>query len=274
MFELEAKGFVGAAVEIRTLQLIIDRVENKAAPIGPDDATTLVFPKVRDMINALEQIGAKSALASANRLAKDLTPGNPVPSYQDVRTKLADIESRFADHLDNIQLFVLREDEAQLMESAEKLVPVPGFTGAFPNASFEIEEAAKCLALGRYTASVFHVMRSLEYGIKALATFMAIPDPTRPAERNWGKILEAIKDKLDEEWPKSTRLPNSEGAKLEGLYAHLDAVRNPWRNTTMHVETVYAPHEAVHIVRCCAHFLVNLMQHCDETGAKIVPQSP
>lgn len=61
-------------------------------------------------------------------------------------------------------------------------------------------------------------------------------------------------------------MPGSEGAEFEALYANLDAVRNPWRNATMHVETIYAPHEALHILRCSAFFMSKLNTLCDENG--------
>jgi hypothetical protein len=81
-----------------------------------------------------------------------------------------------------------------------------------------------------------------------------------------GVILEAIRKRIDEKWPKNARLAGSKGAQIEALYATLDAIKNPWRNATMHVEKTYAPHEALHIARCVGMFLVELMKHCDESG--------
>src|SRR3546814_14717724 len=89
-------------------------------------------------------------------------------------------------------------------------------------------------------------MRTLEIAIRALANFLKIADPTKPAERNWGFVLGKIKESLDVQYPAKLRQPRSEGAEVEGLYASLYAVKNPWRNATMHVETFYQPHEAAH----------------------------
>jgi len=46
---------------------------------------------------------------------------------------------------------------------------------AFPSAEYEIGEAGNCLSLGRSTASVFHSMRVLEHGLKALAAEFNVP---------------------------------------------------------------------------------------------------
>ncbi len=271
MFELQALSFLGAVTELRTLIVRVEFIPEKAAPIGPEDRADLLAPHVTKLIDELRVAGARSALASAVRLKDRLDDAKAPVTYTAVGASLADIESRFADHLIDIKLFVLDQNEASLFQPADDLLnfaggPVQGFSGAFPNAAFEIEEAAKCIALGRYTASVFHCMRTLEHGIKALAKRLEIPDPTKPSEKNWGIILGLIKDEIDAKWPKNARLAGSTGARLEALYATLDAVKNPLRNATMHVEAVYAPHEALHIARCTGVFMMELMKHCDEGG--------
>ncbi len=260
-------------MELRFLHDIIERVdaEKKTGIVGPDDLKNHVVPRLEALVKVLGDIGARSALAVVYRLLEASKADPPTLNYLFVQERLRDIESRFADHLDFIKLFALSEQETTLFAPAETLMafdgtPATGFTIAYPNAAFEIEEGAKCIALGRHTASVFHCMRTLEYGIKALAKFLGIPDPIKAAERNWAIILRQICDAIDLKWPKGNRLPHSDGAKLEGLYSHLDAVRNPWRNAVMHVESVYAPHEALHIIRCTGFFMLELAKHCDEQG--------
>src|SRR5439155_1057784 len=62
----------------------------------------------------------------------------------------------------------------------------------FPSAAYEIEEAGKCLALERSTASAVHSIRCLEAGIAAISRCLGIPDPTKASDRNWGRLLSAI----------------------------------------------------------------------------------
>jgi hypothetical protein len=271
MLELKATTFVAAVGEMRALITLIKGFQNKSEAVSMVDRETVFTPHLGRLLDALEGTGARSALASANRLKAKIGDPNVVLSHHDIGLVLADIESRFGDHLSDIKLFVLNEQEASMFEPADRLlsfssVPIEGFSRAFPSASFEIEEACKCIALGRHTACVFHCMRSLERAIRALCKLLEIPDPTKPAEKNWGTILDAIKKRIDEKWPKNKRMSGSEGAQLEALYVTLDAIKNPWRNAAMHVESVYAPHDALHIARCTGMFLVELMKHCDESG--------
>lgn len=167
----------------------------------------------------------------------------------------------------------LREFMALSVKQAEYLFPEqPLFGGEvekkFPAAAFEIEEAGKCLGLDRPTASVFHCMRVLEVGIAATTRCLGIPDPIKPSQRNWGMILKSIKDELDRR--ASGKLPaawaSPDKAFFEEVYASLDAVRNPWRNATMHVENKYTDEEAEHIFTAVRAFMKKLASRMDENG--------
>jgi hypothetical protein len=59
----------------------------------------------------------------------------------------------------------------------------------FPSAKGEIIEAGRCLALERGTAAVFHCMRILEVGLKALATELRVDFDNR----NWENVLRDMK---------------------------------------------------------------------------------
>jgi hypothetical protein len=139
----------------------------------------------------------------------------------------------------------------------------------FPSSAFEIDEAAKCLALDRATACVFHLMRVMEIGIRATARCLGVPDPTRPRERNWGSVIGKIKSDLDaRSGNKPTKIWTIEGDKefFERAYASLDAVRVAWRNTTMHVGNKYTSEEAKHILAAVKGFIICLASRCDENG--------
>ena len=179
---------------------------------------------------------------------------------------LTDIKARLSDELSLVRLFVLDPRMAHYLEQGEDLLG-PQISRNFASAVFDLEEAAKCLAVLRPTASAFHSMRALEVAIKALARFLSIADPTKSVERNWNFVLKAIKDGIDTKYPNSvSRGPRSEGALVEGIYANLDAVRNPWRNATMHNENIYQMEEADHILKCVNVLFLKLSAICDEEG--------
>lgn len=232
--------------------------------IGEGDRT-LLLEHAEKIIDCIHAVGARSAFRSAERLKAGLEAEDDPPTYQHIRDALADIESRFADHLDDIVLLVVPANAAGLFADASSVVGNEDIVYSFPSATFDIEEAAKCLALSRPTAAVFHAMRILEIGLAALSRHLGILDPSK-VDRSWGSILKAIKSRLDELWPAKQRAAGSVGAELENLYATLDAAKNPWRNQTMHVEGVYTEADAHHIVTCSIKFMEKLAALCDEDG--------
>jgi hypothetical protein len=222
------------------------------------------------MRDHLATIAAQSAWVAADRLHAQLSDANQALTFAQVRQQIADIESRFSDHLSFIKLFVARPEQLPLLGAPSELLGEPT-ASRFTSLWFDCEEAAKCLLVLRPTAAVFHSMRMLEIGIRAFAARLNIPDPVKPAERNWAIFLRSIKTAIDTNYPATSRLPGSEGAFLEGLFATLDAVKNPWRNEVMHVEGVYTDAEARFILLCVISFIQKMASSFDEKGDPAPP---
>jgi hypothetical protein len=228
---------------------------------------------VSTMRDHLELIGNPLAYISADKLQQRLRDAEYQMTFAQVRQSLRDIESRFADHLSFVRLFVLRSEQLPLLGSPAELLGEPT-AERFRTIWFDCGEAAKCIIVLRPTAAVFHCMRILEIGIRAFAAKLAIPDPVKPAQRNWGVFLGQIKAKIDSTYPASDRMPGSEGAFMEALYATLDAVKNPWRNETMHVEGVYTDAEARFILSNTVAFIQKMATGFDENGVAVEAELP
>ena len=57
----------------------------------------------------------------------------------------------------------------------------------------DIDEVGKCLSLGRYTASVFHLMRIIEKGVQFIASHFNIESVN---EKCWGPLIREINSKV------------------------------------------------------------------------------
>lgn len=268
MFELNGAAFYEAVTEVRRIRTILQsNVQNMDQRV--DDVIRERFGNsLNGLQEALQVIGARLAMLTAHQLGQRLAELSDGLTYAEMSTSIDLIEGRVRDELTFVQMFVIPQNQAQLFGGADFLLGQPT-ADRFPSAWFDCEEAAKCLVLGRPTACVFHCMKMLEIAIKALSARLEIPDPIKPVEKNWGKMLGKIKEALDAKFPSSARMPNSEGSWLERIYASLDAVKNPWRNATMHVENVYTEAEANHILQCVAVLLQNMAQQFDENGADV-----
>jgi hypothetical protein len=136
----------------------------------------------------------------------------------------------------------------------------------FPSIAYDIEESAKCLSLERSTASAVHSIRCLEGAIRALTRCLGIPDPTKAADRNWGRLLNGIKSELDRRWPTSSNRLSGDGRFFDEAYAALAAMQNPWRNATMHLDQIYTQDVAQDVFNTVGGFMRRIAARLDENG--------
>jgi len=110
----------------------------------------------------------------------------------------------------------------------------------FVGSNEDIEEAAKCLALGRGTACVFHLMRVMEYAVQRFAANVGaeLPADKKIIDMEWGPLIIAI-NKVVSPMP-----PGEKRERYASISAHLDSVGRGWRNPTMHPKQTYTSDEA------------------------------
>jgi HEPN domain-containing protein len=119
-----------------------------------------------------------------------------------------------------------------------------------PKASNDISEGGKCFATGRYTASVFHLMRAMEAAVQAISGRLGISN----VEREWGKLLSDIATKI-EPMPKG-----DERNDWSQVHANLYHVKQAWRNDTMHPKATYTEEEAREVFDAVKAFMRNLAE--------------
>jgi hypothetical protein len=112
----------------------------------------------------------------------------------------------------------------------------------FPSANNDIFEAGTCLALERGTATVMHLMRVVEVGLKALASTVGVGP-----QSDWGGYIRAIDDALTAKIKAAGKRTPDEQFYAEARVT-IDGVKIAWRNPTMHVENNYSPERAEEIL--------------------------
>jgi len=121
---------------------------------------------------------------------------------------------------------------------------------AFPTTNIDIEEAGKCLALDRYTACVFHLMRVMEVGIKSIGNYIKIPELSDIKNKSWESILRICNTYLKES--------KSKDQFLIETVAMLHSVKDAWRNPTMHAENIYIKERAMDVWNAVRSFMQQL----------------
>jgi hypothetical protein len=156
------------------------------------------------------------------------------------------------------KLFLAITDEAaiQLFENSAPFdSEIVSVNDRFPDAVYDIQEAANCLALSRPTASVCHLMRVLEVGLFALAEDLDVPWPNR---NDWQDVINAIEGKIKLFEKGSGPLPSDWRDKRQ-FYAdaatQFTHFKDGWRNHAMHFRAVYDDAKAEIIFRSVQDFM-------------------
>ncbi len=127
----------------------------------------------------------------------------------------------------------------------------------FPSCSFDTKEAGNCFASGRFTASVFHLMRVLEIGLVVFAKmFPAVPTD----KENWQQIIEKIESEIRKMPSLPVKAPD--GKEKQERYSQLANsfmfFKDAWRNYTAHARGKYTEDEADLIYRNVSKFMQGL----------------
>lgn len=186
-------------------------------------------------------------------------------TWGDAYDFLNHVDSRLRDELSLHRVFVLEKEKEKFFQPKEPLFG-KNFEAKFPTGAAELDEAAKCFALGRPTACVFHLMRLMECGLKSTAACLSNPPPTSGSDRNWGNILQNIKDAREVKTKGNAWINTADKEFFADAFASLDAVRVAWRNTTMHVEKNYTDDQAEHVLIAVKGFMTKLAFRMNENG--------
>ncbi|CAG0998353.1 hypothetical protein RHIZO_02661 [Rhizobiaceae bacterium] len=137
-----------------------------------------------------------------------------------------------------------------------------GARAAFPKAAQELHHAGNCFAVGMNTASAFHCMRALEYGIGALAADVGVVYEVQ----NWQNVLDQIAKAISDQgkalpagMPKSERLQFLSEAVSEFRY-----FKDGWRNHVSHNKVSYDESQAAKIFEHVSSFIESLVPELKE----------
>lgn len=132
----------------------------------------------------------------------------------------------------------------------------------FPSAASDIWAGVDLWALGHSTASVFHFMRVLEHGLRALAKDVGKSFGTE----NWQNIIDQIESEirnLGKSLPsglaKNERLQFLSAAAKEFVY-----FKDGWRNYVSHNRGTYDEHQARSILEHVKTFMTTLSEKLSE----------
>lgn len=132
---------------------------------------------------------------------------------------------------------------------------------AFPQAQYDIRQAAECFSVGANTATIFHLMRVAEHGLRALAYDRRIKVPKGPIDlATWEDIIKQLEkaELAIQNYPK-THAREAQYEFYHGAMMQLRSFKNVWRNRYSHTRGHFneedESHEAEKAIRQVPSFM-------------------
>jgi hypothetical protein len=185
---------------------------------------------------------------------------NPLDYKRTVGSFWMELRNRISDELDGKMFFTLTKFKADYYEN---IIPFgQSVNNSFPSSNFDIEEAAKCFSTSRFTASVMHLQRVLEVGLKGFGLYLGV-NLNNPS---WGNILNKTQAEIDNRNKTKSWKSSIEQSFSEELQALLQSVKVAWRNPSMHADKQYDEERAQEIFNATKGFMRRLAEHLNEKG--------
>lgn len=216
--------------------------------------TATAVPAVRVMIDdirdALLDIDLQFSILLLDRTIRSLNSGG----LPNLASFVNELSRRIEDELKSAIVLQIPRERSKYY--GEKQLFGSEVSAKFPSVFDDLEEAANCMAVARYTAAVFHVMRVLEVGLQALASKLSI---SLAKDRNWQDILNAVQGAM-KVLPRTTRAEKDFLAKCSAVHAHLQSVKDAWRNDVMHPRASYSEQQAVDVIENSRALMVKIAE--------------
>jgi hypothetical protein len=225
------------------------------------DRTTDNLKYISAHVRGLALNNAENRLLRSFALLTSTIP----PSYSQLALELKTLKEAIEDDIKYEHFYHYPRQKAEFahVQNAEWL-PI---YDAFPSGRLDIESGLDCYALGHNTAAVFHMMRSVEYGLRALARERGVSFPNKPVEwATWQEML----DQIESSGRKAAHaLPA--GAKRDAAFAfysgaagQIHAFKDIYRNAVMHVRRSYDDLQALRAIGQVRDFMTLLARKIGE----------
>ena len=207
-----------------------------------------------------EGLGLNVTLTKVNRFMTKLM--SQTLTFRQMEVEARDIFERLTDELDSRIFLAIDNKHVPYYEQYNE--GWEGVLNRFPSAAQDIEEASKCLALNRYTAVVFHLMRVMETGLGVVAATLNDPSIDPKSHPNWQFIINRFQNELKK--AQNQRAPEWQADEpfWSGVAVRLAAVKDAWRNPVMHVRGKYTEEEALDVWNHVQSFMRHLSTKLSE----------
>ena len=137
---------------------------------------------------------------------------------------LVELETNLLAELNQGTFLALDSANGELFEQKDPFGD--SVSALFPQATTDIYEGVRCLALERYTAAVFHLMRAAEHALRYLAAEVGID---KIDEKDFGQLVQETRVRHN-----ALKSRDPEKKWTADALASLDLFKDAWRNPVSH----------------------------------------
>lgn len=270
MQELLVNPMLGAVSAMQAMLASISAIKPKSIRENPDGSVSitpisdpialgLLSSSAQSLSGSCRELGLSVTLMALDEFRESMLPAK-ILTFEGLERSLHDVNSTFRREMKAVRLLSLSAIDQELYEK-------PALFGeevnrVFPIAIEDIAEAGNCLALGRGTASVFHLMRTMEAALKGLASELGIP--YAPSWESYMRQLGTLMEGAN--YDKLTADQKIKRPFYLDVLGDLTAIKSAWRNPTMHIVRSYDVKQAKRIYQA----VEALMQHLAEKLEPVV----
>lgn len=174
--------------------------------------------------------------------------------YGEVGRLMNDLRLRMHDQLTRRLCLYVEPNRARYYQNASDLGE--DLSGGYEDARNDAVETYRCLALGRYTACVFHAMRVLEVGLSKLAIRFDVDFK----HTNWHPVIDKIETRIRNMGDDANRATDwrDQQEAFSQCASSLVLLKNAWRNYTVHIRGKYDDQEASEVLGQVKSFMGRL----------------
>jgi hypothetical protein len=240
------------------------RLQGDTPQLFTADSFQIIFEKVKKLSSAIAETELPLSTASAADLLEEFERAEVLPNGDrrlrgqtlgSIKGHIGFMQSTFGRELEARTVLMLSPSDAALYG---RTTPPFGNEVAdqFPDTIEDISEARMCLALGRYTACVFHLMRALERAAQVVADKIgATVVDEHGRHLAWGVIAENMKPKID-----AMTKGSDDQIRWYRVQQSLVAVNRAWRVPTNHPKQTYTEEEARNVFAATGAFMQELAE--------------
>lgn len=170
-------------------------------------------------------------------------PGAP-PVLNELSPVLDELRVRLSDEMESRKFIQLESEKALLAFEPHQFGEKVDI--AFSQATWDIEEAARCLAFDRWTSAVFHLGRVAEIATVTIGKRVGYESP----KEGFGEVLkylDANLKKAREDYKNAKPEFKGDIEFVSGMTVQMHAVNEAWRQRVAHMDKKYTEEEAMRV---------------------------